>query len=102
MHAYIRKMQEELAGCGLMPLFEIEVLNVHGEQDWVLCDIHFRGNSLVAQRDAVSEREQRSRKIASTRVVCDSAFGLDDHLQELHEAVVQDILDGDLYELPEY
>lgn len=101
MHKYIETMQRELDSCGLMPLFEISVTDGWGAAEFVTTNIMFIRNSIVAQREAVSKREQCSRKTASTRMVCDSAFGLDEHLQELYAAVIDDICQGDLYRLRE-
>jgi len=83
-----------------LQLFEIEVLNTKGETEYVTCDIFFKGNSILANRDAVSTKEQRSKYIATSRIVCDSAYTLDQHLQFLHDEILNDIINGDLYELP--
>jgi hypothetical protein len=101
MNKHAKKLERELNNCGRMPIFEIEVIrNDNGQKDWVLCDVFVRRNSIVAQRDAVSKREERSKFIAQTCLAIDSAFGLDDHLQDLYSAVMQSIVDGDLYDLP--
>ena len=99
MNDYTKQLANELRDCGRMPMFEISVVNTDGEHDWVTCDISFQGDSIVAQRDAVSKREQRSRYIASDRVVVDSCLSLDDHLQALHESVLDSINNGDLWTL---
>lgn len=101
MYKFVQELQHQLDSCGAEPLFEIEVVDGRGEQDWVVCDVGFRGNSIVAWRTAVSTKERRAKHIARTKLVCDSAFGLGHHLQELWEEVVEDILRGDLFELSE-
>lgn len=101
MTNYTKQLADELANCGKMPLFEISVLNNRGEHDWITCDISFIGNSIVAQRGEVSVREQRSRFIASDRVVVGTCLSLDAHLQALHESVLESINNGDLWTLAE-
>lgn len=101
MYKFVKELQHQLDSCGAIPMFEIEVVDSRGEQDWVVCNIGFKGNSIVAWRIAVSTKEQRSKYIARTKLVCDSVFDLDHHLQALHDQVVQDIIDGDLFELSE-
>ena len=82
-------------------MFEISVIDADGKHDWVICDIFFKGNSIVAQRDSVSKREQRSRYIASDRVVVDTCLSLDQHLKALLEEVLDSIDNGDLWTLAE-
>jgi hypothetical protein len=101
MNKHTQALKNELLNCGKMPLFEIAVVNKSGEQEYILCDIFFRGNSIVAQRDQVSKKEARSKFIASTKLVVDSYYGLDHHLQELHSEILNDICDGDLFTLGE-
>ena len=81
-----------------LPYFEIAVTR-EGEGDWIACEVFFKGNSLVAQREGVSTKEENSKYIASNRIVVDSCLTLDEHLQDLHEAVRDSIRDGDLYTL---
>ena len=98
----IKQMQAELANCGKLPLFEIPVINNrNGCDDYVLCDISFQGNSLVAQRTALNKKEANSKKIATTKIVVDSDFSLDENLQELYSACITDIIDSEFYELTE-
>ena len=97
MYKYTEQLKSELETCGCMPLFEIEVKDNKGNKEWIVCDIFFRGNSIVAQRDPVSTLEQNSKFIASSRVVVDKDLILDEHLQELHSEILNDIYVGDLY-----
>jgi len=105
MYKYTKQLKNELLNCGGMPLFEIAVVNIAGDKsgikEYISCDIFFRGNSIVAQRDPVSKKEQRSKFIANTRMVVDNCYGLDHHLQELHSEILNDIQCGDLFTLGE-
>ena len=106
MNNYTKQLADELANCGKMPLFEISVLNNRGEHDWITCDISFIGNSIVAHREEVSTREKhrlvgRYPLLAGDKVVVDSCLSLDEHLQALHESVLESINSGDLWILAE-
>ena len=94
---YVAKLQRELDECGLIALFEIEVNDKDCVTDYVVCEISFRGHSLIAQREAVSTKERRSKFIATSKIPVDFSLGLDCHLQELHEAILEDIASGDLF-----
>ena len=98
MNNYTKQLQQELEDASAMPYFEISVTR-DGEPDWVLCNVFFQGNSLVAQRVGVSTNEENSEYIAQDSVVVDDCFTLDEHLQELHEEVLNSIVKGDLYTL---
>ena len=101
MNNYTKQLQDELNNCQLTPMFEIEVHDEHGQIDYITCNIYFEGTSIVAERDAVSLAEETSRYIPATRLVVADHFGLDENLQDLHEAVLQDIEAGEFYELPQ-
>ncbi len=98
MSNYTKQLQQELNDSEAMPYFEIAVTR-EGEGDWIDCEVFFEGNSLVAQRVGVSTKEENSKYIASNRIVVDSFLTLDEHLQDLHEAVCDSIREGDLYTL---
>lgn len=102
MNNYAEQLQAELNTSQCMPLFEIRVLARDGSVDHVYGEVFFSGNSLIFQRDAVTTKELNSKYLASTRMVVDSAFTLDDHLSELHEKARDDISDGDLFDLADY
>ena len=101
MNNYTKQLQDELNNCQLTPMFEIAVEDEHGQIEYITCNIYFEGNSIVAERDAVSVAEEASRYIASTRLIVGDHFGLDENLQDLYEAVLQDIEAGEFYELPQ-
>ena len=104
MNNYTQQMQQELSGMvnsyskSLMPYFEIAVIR-EGEEDWILCELFFQGNCLVAERESVNTKEEKSKYIASNRIVVDSCLTLDEHLQELYAEVLESIREGDLYTL---
>ena len=98
MNNYTKQLQQELEGSSALPYFEVSVTR-EGEEDWISCEVFFKGNRLVAQRVGVSTKEEDSKYIAQNSVVVDSALTLDEHLQELHEEVLNSIIEGDLYTL---
>ena len=99
MYKFVEKLSKELEECGRTPSFEIEVIDGEGKEYWIQCDIFFKGNSLIAEREPVSIKEQRSKYVATSRIVCDSSFSLDEHLQALFDEVIQNIQVGGLYTL---
>ena len=102
MNAITKKLENELQLSikrGFIPMFEIEVVDRSGQSEWILCDIYFECDSIVARIGAVSSKEQNSQVIATSTVVCDDCFTLDEHLQALHEEVINAIIAGDLYDI---
>ena len=99
MNNYTKELQGELNDSGKIPVFEIEVIDSDLARDWINCDVYFQGNSIVAERNAVSSAEESSDFIAKTSISVDSFFGLQEHLEWLLEKVEGEIMDGDLYDL---
>jgi hypothetical protein len=97
MNKKVKALKDELANCGKMPIFEIEVNDKYCQTDHVLCDVSFQGNSLIASRRNVSSKEERSEFIAESKIVVDCDFSLDENLQTLHDLVLNDINQGDLF-----
>tara|TARA_R110002153_G_scaffold13469_1_gene50076 strand:+ start:73 stop:369 length:297 start_codon:yes stop_codon:yes gene_type:complete len=92
--------QQQLNESPLMPIFEIEVIDKAGNADYITCEVSVRGDQLIAQREAVSKKEESSAYIANSSIDIDSdCFSLDEHLQDLSVEVYNDILFGDLYDL---
>ena len=95
------EFEKEWDAVTLMKLFEEEVIDKRtGEQDWIIFDISIQGRSFVAQHVALTVKQEKSRKIATTKIVIDPDFSLDKNLQELHSACIDAILYSDFYELP--
>ena len=96
MHTF----QQQLNDSPFIPVLEIEVTDLDGQTDYIHCEVSVRGNQLIAQRDAVSKKEENSRYIAKSAIDIDSdCFSLDEHLQDLYSEISNDILFGDLYDL---
>ena len=96
MHTF----QQQLNNSPLIPVFEVEVTDQDGQADYIICEISVRGNQLIAQREAVSKKEENSAYIAKSAIDIDSdCFSLDEHLQDLYSEISNDILFGDLYDL---
>ena len=101
---YSERLKHELESSKLEPIFEFSVINKDtGENDWITCNIFINETSdqIIAQRDGVSKAELQSPKIATTRIDIEDCFSLDEHLQSLFEAILEDILKGGLFELAE-
>ena len=99
LKAQHKSFQCQLNESDLMPVFEIEVTDKNGNQEFILCDISVLHGRLVAHRDGVSTEENNSNWVANTEIEIDEHHALDSHLEALHEAVLLDIISGDLYNL---
>ena len=99
MTKHVKSLKEELDSIGRFNCFEIEIEDANGERHWLDAEVNFRGNSIVATRIGLSSKEERSRFIARDSIVADSDSTLQQLLEDLHEAILQSILDGDLYTL---
>ena len=96
----INTLKEEFNQITLMRLFEIPVINKEtNEEDYIIFDIELHKNTLVAQHVALTKKEEKSKKIAYKKVVLDSCFSLDEHLQELYDICIDAILYSDFYNL---
>ena len=96
----MNNFQEQLNNSLFVPIFEIEVIDKAGNADYIICEISVRGGQLIAQREAVSKKEENHPYIAKSAIDIDSdCFSLDEHLQDLYVEVSNDILFGDLYDL---
>jgi len=96
MHAF----QQQLNDSPFIPVFEIEVTDLDGQDDYIHCEVSVKGNQLTAQRDAVSKKEENHPYIAKSVIDIDSdCFSLDEHLQDLYDEIWHDIECGDLYDL---
>ena len=92
--------QQQLDDSPAMPLFEIGVIDTAGNADYIICEISVRGGQLIAQREAVSKKEENSAYIANSSIDIDAeVFSLDEHLQALYDEIWHDIECGDLYDL---
>ena len=99
MKEYSKKLEAELNSTACIPVFEIEVIDSDLASDWVHCDVYIQGNTIVAERNAVSSDEERSDFIAKSIIHIDFMFGLQDHLEWLYDKVLTDIAIGGLYTL---
>lgn len=97
-----KQFQEELDNSGKIPIFEIEVINKETkEKDYIIIDIIIDSGKVTGQRPAFNTEEMNSKYIAKTEIEIDEVFSLDEHLQELYNAIIQDIIDSEFYDLPE-
>lgn len=61
---------------------------------------NFDNNTLWCQRqDVSSEEEEESEQVASSYIVIDHDLSAKENLQLLYNAVIKDIINGDLFDL---
>ena len=99
MNKYTQALQSQLNNCGSAAVFEFEVIDEEGETDFITCDVYFKGNSIVAERDSVNQKEWDSMYIACDKLAIDDEFSLDEHLQELYCLVIDSINKGGLFSI---
>tara|TARA_R110000803_G_scaffold40287_1_gene86834 strand:+ start:1915 stop:2214 length:300 start_codon:yes stop_codon:yes gene_type:complete len=99
MTKHVKELRQELIDCGKAPIFEFQVTDAAGKADFVSCEVSFVRNSIRASRDAVSTEEETSSKIASTSMAVEPGSTLDENLQDLHERISSEIIEGGLYSL---
>ena len=100
---FIQELQQDLDNTGLISIFEFEVVDLDsGEKDYISCDIHFKGKSIVATREGLTVSELNSEYIASDSVVAFKGDTLDELLDALHEECYMSIVDSPLYDHVEY
>jgi NRPS condensation-like uncharacterized protein len=96
-----KQFQEELNNSGLISIFEIEVINKQtNKTDYIIIDITIENGKIKGQRPVFYSDEQNSKYIAKTEIEIDEVFSLDEHLQELYNAIIQDIINSEFYDLP--
>jgi len=95
----IETLKEEFNNITLMRLFEIEVLDQDNNEDHIIFDIELRKNTLFALHIPLTKKQDKSKKIAFEKIVLDSVFSLDEHLQSLHDNCINAIIESDYYTL---
>jgi len=92
-----KALQAELDATTQLPYFEFRVVDKQGLDEWISCEYYFQGFSLISQRVAFTSKEERSSKIAITKIRVDDCFSLCEHLNELAEKLMDEIEAGDLF-----
>lgn len=96
------RFEKEWNEITLLKMFEIEVLNKStNETDWIVFDIELHGITFYASHVSLTKQQEKSKKIAYVKHVCDIDFSIDKNLESLYEACVCDIMDSDFYDLAE-
>jgi hypothetical protein len=95
----IKQLKKDFESIERYLVFEVEVIDKRTKKnDWILFDVSIQKNTLVAQHIALTEKEEKSRKIANKRVVLDTDYSIDMHLETLFEICNESIMDSDYYE----
>lgn len=96
----LTEFKQEWDNITLLKCFEVPVLdNRTNEATFIVFDIQIVGRSFVAQFEALTEKQNKSKKIACIKRVIDLDFSLDNNLQELHEDCTTAIIDSDFFTL---
>lgn len=83
-----------------MKLFEIPVMDKRtNEKDYIIFDIFISGRSFIAQHIALTNKEDKSKKIAFIKLLIDLDFSIDENLQELYDNCIFAIINSDYFTL---
>lgn len=97
-----QRFESEIRESGLLPIFEIEVINKETKgTDYIIFDIFVLNSFFIAQHIALTKREEKSKKIAFKRIKIDPDFSITENLQELYEECYYAISNSDFFEFPE-
>jgi hypothetical protein len=84
---------------GLINVFEVPVIDKRtNEQEYIIFSISIEGSHFVASHVALTEKQQKSRKIAYVKERIDTDFSLNENLQCLYDSCINAILGSDFYE----
>lgn len=98
----IHPLQKQLNESGLIPCFEIEVIDKRtNEKDYINYDIEVKENKLIAYRIGLTEEEEKSDKIAFDSIDIDMDFSFDENFQNLYDEIINSIIDSEFFKLPE-
>lgn len=97
----IRNEFNEMIDRNVMPLFEIEVLNIDtNEIEYITFDVTINSDekTLEAIHVALTREEENSEFIAFQSIeIDDDVFSLDEHLQQLYDVCNEAINNSDFY-----
>ena len=102
----IKQLKQDFDNISLMKIFEIEVThkiqrynNEIGDTEFLFFNISIDGNGLKAQHVALSEKQDRSKKIAFVKIPLDDCFSIDENLEALYEECLNAIIEGTYFNL---
>ena len=94
----LKDIKREWEACTKIKIFEIKVLDKRTNSlEWLTFDIDIVGRSFIAKHVALTKKQEKSKLVATTKLVIDSAFSLDDNLHNLYCACVDAISASEFY-----
>jgi hypothetical protein len=83
-----------------LKMFEIEVINKQtNDRDWIIFDIELHGQTFYAYHVALNSKQDKSKKVAFVKHVCDVDFSIDSNLEVLFDSCICAILNSEYYNL---
>jgi len=100
MNANVKNLISEFNNIDKLRMFEIEVLNNETQEtDYIIFDIQIVKNTLVAQHESLTKKQEKSKKIAYVSLVLDNCFTLDENLSNLYDECCLAILNSEFFTL---
>jgi len=94
------KFQNDWDNVTKFKMVELQVIDKRtNERDWIIFDIELHGRTFVAYHVALNDRDDKSKKVACKRFVCDIDFSIDENLEALYDGCICAILDSEYYSL---
>lgn len=96
------RFEKEWNEITLLKMFEIEVFNSRtNENEYLTFNIELHGITFYAYHVPLTKQQEKSKKIAYVKHVCDIDFSIDSNLQELWLNCDDAIFNSDFYGLAE-
>ena len=99
----MESIKKQFDKMSLLPMFEIPVYDRRTKElSYLIFNIHCTQRSLVAQCEATTAKEAKSKKIAHCKIIIDRYFGLESNLQELYDACLHKIYESEFFYISEH
>lgn len=96
----IASLKQDFENIAKLRMFEIEVLNKKTQEtDYIIFNIDLIKNTLVATHEALTKKQEKSKKVAYVSLPLDKYFSIDENLSNLLDECNLAILNSDFFEL---
>ena len=96
----IASLKQDFANITKLRIFEIEVMNKKtNDTDYIIFDIQLHKNTLYALHESLTVKQEKSKKVVFVKVVLDSCYSIDNHLQNLYDECINAIYESEFFEV---
>ena len=84
----------------LAKIFEIPVFDKRSNKNsWIIFDISIYGRTMYAQHEPLTQKQEKSKKIAFVKIPIDTYFSIDMHLNDLYSECINAIIESEFFDL---